>query len=188
LEVTLVGVDEAAAELALRSDAEAYVQRIVGMGADLRNVDPLAWWREAAPGLPCLAEFARRYLAVPATTAESERLFSLAGAIVSPMRVRLSPARVNDLVVTRAYYAKSKRPERGHPEQDTTDVGEVQSAMLDDDSVTVDEDGYVEAAQGAEVAPCWLQGEDDEQPNQVGEAGEEDGMNTESVDNAECTG
>ncbi|MCW5672852.1 MAG: hAT transposon family protein [Hydrogenophaga sp.] len=137
--------------LALSADVDEYLQRTVGAEAgDMRNVDPLAWWRAAAPELPTLAGFARRYLAAPATTAASERLFSLAGVVVGPARTRLGPDRVNELVVTRAYYIKALRDEK-----DKADEGEQLDGMLDEGTVSVDEDGYVEAAPNAEASPFW---------------------------------
>jgi hypothetical protein len=151
------GADDRAAELALGEDIQAYLQRTAEGGSDLQRVDPLAWWRAAAPELPCLAGFARRFLAVPATTAESERLFSLAGSVVSPARARLSPQRVNELVVTRAYYIKALRAEQGDAEADTTDVGEQLGSMLDDGSLAVDRDGYIDAAESGEALRCALE-------------------------------
>jgi hypothetical protein len=137
--------------LALSADVDEYLQRTVGAEAgDMRNVDPLTWWRSAASELPILAGFARRYLAAPATTAASERLFSLAGVVVNPARTRLGPDRVNELVVTRAYYIKTLRDE-----QDKADEGEQLDGMLDEGTVSVDEDGYVEAAPNAEASPYW---------------------------------
>ena len=146
--------DDASGKLALGRDIQGYLQRTVDAEADWRQVDPLAWWRAAAPELPCLAGFARRYLAVPAATAESERVFSLAGAVVSPTRARLSPSRVNELVVTRAFYLKALRMRQGRHELDAADAGERLNDMLDDGALTVDGDGYIDASESAEAVQC----------------------------------
>lgn len=61
--------------------------------------EPLTWWRENARDLRPLDSVARWFLCIPATSAESERTFSLAGWIVAPKRCRLSGARVNNLVL-----------------------------------------------------------------------------------------
>lgn len=48
--------------------------------------DPLLWWREKKNKYPRLSTMARRYLAIPCTSAESERLFSTGGDIVTNKR------------------------------------------------------------------------------------------------------
>ena len=47
---------------------------------------------------PAPASLARRYLAMPATSASVERLFSVAGQVVSAKRARLDPTTVTLLV------------------------------------------------------------------------------------------
>ena len=54
-------------------------------GGDILSV----WKTQLAPRFPHLANMARDYLAVPATTVGVERVFSLGGRIVSPQRSRL---------------------------------------------------------------------------------------------------
>lgn len=51
--------------------------------------DPLDWWRAHAKGLEPLDMVARWLLCIPATSVESERTFSLAGRLVSPLRLDL---------------------------------------------------------------------------------------------------
>ena len=64
-------------------------------------LDPLDWWRVQSTDFPHLAMLARRVLAIPATQAESERLFSCAGNIVTKTRNRLVPSTVELLVLLR---------------------------------------------------------------------------------------
>ena len=40
------------------------------------KADPMAWWAEQAPTFPLVAQLARRLLAIPASSAPTERLFS----------------------------------------------------------------------------------------------------------------
>ena len=59
---------------------------------------PLDWWRINAFKFPLLAALARRLLAIPASQAQSERVFSGAGQIVTQKRNRLSSDNVELLV------------------------------------------------------------------------------------------
>lgn len=60
--------------------------------------DPLAWWRRSQDPYPGLAAAARRYFAIPATSAPVERLFSVAGYVMSDRRCRMSPQTFEMLV------------------------------------------------------------------------------------------
>jgi hypothetical protein len=62
-------------------------------------VDALDWWRAHAESLRPLDIVARWFLCIPATSAESERTFSLSGLVVSPLRTRLSGDRVHTLTL-----------------------------------------------------------------------------------------
>ena len=50
---------------------------------------------------------------IPATSAESERTFSLAGLLVSPARTRLSPQRLNDLLLLRRHLTRESETSPG---------------------------------------------------------------------------
>ena len=65
----------------------------LGMKANI-----LMWWKKYAVRFPYLSRLARRYLAMPATSASVERLFSVAGQVVSAKRARLDPSTVTLLV------------------------------------------------------------------------------------------
>lgn len=60
--------------------------------------DPLAWWRNNEARYPLLATVAKKYLCICATSTPSERVFSTAGNIVTPIRSSLKPDKVNMLV------------------------------------------------------------------------------------------
>lgn len=63
-----------------------------------REEDPCKWWCEkGAARYPLLARLAKRYLAIPATSVSSERLFSVSGGIVTTRRASLLPEHVEQL-------------------------------------------------------------------------------------------
>jgi hypothetical protein len=67
-----------------------------------QTADPLIWWRENEARFDGLKRLARKYLAIPATSAPSERVFSLAGNICSRRRASLSPDHLDALVFLNA--------------------------------------------------------------------------------------
>jgi hypothetical protein len=62
---------------------------------------PLEWWREHHTDYPHIWKLAERILAIPATSAPSERVFSSAANIVDKKRVRLKPENIDLLVFLR---------------------------------------------------------------------------------------
>ena len=51
--------------------------------------DPLKWWKERENLFQNMAKLAKKYLVIPASSVLSERIFSLAGNIVSRKRASL---------------------------------------------------------------------------------------------------
>ncbi len=80
----------------IRADTEVarYLQE---EALDLHS-DPIAWWRDNQARFPLLSKVGRKYMTICATSAPSERVFSKAGNIVSPLRSSLKPNKVNMLV------------------------------------------------------------------------------------------
>jgi hypothetical protein len=64
----------------------------------VETADPLAQWQRKSRDYPLLALVARKWLAVPASSAASERVFSSAGLTVSKKRTLLGTDRVSTLV------------------------------------------------------------------------------------------
>jgi len=58
----------------------------------------LDWWRRNAVTFPKCARLARKYLAIPATSAQSERLFSATCRLISKMRSRLLPQKADCMI------------------------------------------------------------------------------------------
>jgi hypothetical protein len=64
----------------------------------VKILDPLQWWKKKQDQFPILSKLARVYLAVPATSAPSERVFSKANHIISKTRCRLDPAKAGRMI------------------------------------------------------------------------------------------
>lgn len=114
-----LGFDETVAAADLEVDAEYVLQQRIESEIKLYKTlpkcgsapqdNPLHWWREKAQAYPLLAAVARKWLAVPASSAASERMFSSAGLTVTKKRTKLGSDRVATLVFLKtAWPALSK--------------------------------------------------------------------------------
>lgn len=63
-----------------------------------RRVSPLQWWKVKERTYPKHARLARRYLAIPATSAPCERLFSTGGRVIEKRRASLKPETAKAIV------------------------------------------------------------------------------------------
>ncbi|XP_048867860.1 E3 SUMO-protein ligase ZBED1-like isoform X2 [Brienomyrus brachyistius] len=63
------------------------------------DVDPLAYWKGNQTSFPELARLACKYLAIPASSAPVERIFSAAGNIFRPERSNLNDKTFEDLLL-----------------------------------------------------------------------------------------
>jgi hypothetical protein len=66
-----------------------------------KGTNPIDWWKIHSGRLPMLSSMARHYLAIPASSASSERTFSQTGQIVNCHRTNLAPEQVDKLVFIR---------------------------------------------------------------------------------------
>jgi hypothetical protein len=64
----------------------------------VKDDDILAWWKQKAHAYPRLSSLARKYLAVPATSAASEIVFSMSRKVVTDLRTSLKPETVRQLL------------------------------------------------------------------------------------------
>ena len=71
--------------------------------------DTLGWWRDNRGKFPYLAALARLVLAVPATSAPSERLFSVAGLVATKLRACMDSDNIAMLVFLKSVYTFEKR-------------------------------------------------------------------------------
>jgi hypothetical protein len=63
-----------------------------------KGANPLDWWKSHEVELPTLAAIARSYLAIQATSAPSERIFSAASRLITGLRNNLDPETVTNLM------------------------------------------------------------------------------------------
>ena len=68
------------------SGLEQEMRRYEASGNPGRNVDVLDFWKQNQDVFPLLAKMARIVLAIPVSSAKSERVFSTGGLIVTPRR------------------------------------------------------------------------------------------------------
>ena len=60
--------------------------------------DVLEWWKYNERHYPMLASLARIALCIPATSAPSERIFSLASLVISKKRGRIDPETAGNII------------------------------------------------------------------------------------------
>ena len=65
------------------------------------DVDQLAWWKIHQEALPLLAFMVRVTFAIPVASSKSERVFSVAGNVVTHKRNRLDPEKVESCVIVK---------------------------------------------------------------------------------------
>ena len=63
------------------------------------KADPMAWWAAHAPTYPLLTQIACRVLAIPASSAPSEHLFSKLARVNAKDRARMHPQLANALLM-----------------------------------------------------------------------------------------
>lgn len=83
----------------LRKDSE--VERYIKHPITRCDTDSVKWWIEHSKMYPKLYKIFKNFSCVPATSAGSERSFSLTGNIVTDKRSVLLPSNVNSIVVVR---------------------------------------------------------------------------------------
>ena len=81
------------------SNIEKEVETYLGGVRIPREADPIMWWFANKHRLPILVRAARIYLAIPPTSVASERMFSVAGQMLTDRRNRLLPEHTEMLVL-----------------------------------------------------------------------------------------
>ena len=67
------------------------------------NVSVLDYWKNKSNMYPVLSHLAKKYLAIPATSAGVERLFSISGSLARARRARLNAKTLEDVILLRQY-------------------------------------------------------------------------------------
>ncbi|KAJ8344468.1 hypothetical protein SKAU_G00317970 [Synaphobranchus kaupii] len=81
--------------------------------------NPLNWWAHNEHRFPRLAKLSKSYLAIPATSTPSERIFSLAGNTVTRQRSSLHPSHVDVLVFLNANQKDGREDFISEPDNDS---------------------------------------------------------------------
>ena len=82
------------------------LQRYLALPDESKNDSALEWWKEHAKAYPQLARLARRYLAIPASSASSERFFSRLKLTATAARQNLKPETLCMLLFVGAHYSR----------------------------------------------------------------------------------
>lgn len=70
---------------------------------DLENFDLCKWWNENRKIFPNLYKLFLRVIAIPCTSAASERCFSKTSHLITDLRSQIKPCFVNDLIILNQY-------------------------------------------------------------------------------------
>jgi len=87
----LLGPEEDIRGRSIDDEVDAYFHEKVC----LRKTNILEWWKINEPRFPNLSQLAKAVIGIPATSTPSERLFSVAGNVVSKKRTCLNPENVD---------------------------------------------------------------------------------------------
>ena len=76
-----------------------------------KSCDRLLWWKVNETSFPMLSKLAKYILAIPASSATSERIFSAGGLTVSHLRCQLDDEKVEDILKIRLNIQKLEKAE-----------------------------------------------------------------------------
>ncbi len=74
-----------------KMDIHQELQLYLETPGESADINPLYWWKTNSLNYPRLSEVAKKVLAIPATSAASERIFSTARLVMPWNRTRLAP-------------------------------------------------------------------------------------------------
>lgn len=95
----------------MRNDNADQLAMYLQQPVEARSIDVLAYWKCNRSKWPQLTEMARVFLAIPATSASSERAFSAAEHVISPSRCSMKPPSVQSAVCLNSWMKCGLLPE-----------------------------------------------------------------------------
>ena len=85
-----------------KSEIEKFVELALTVPPKFKDFDILMWWKMNQARFPLLAKVARSILCIPASSAESERVFSAASNILTEKRTRMLPKNLDGLITIKS--------------------------------------------------------------------------------------
>lgn len=90
-----------------RSELERYEDEEMVLPEE--DFDALAWWKGSTKKYPKLSAIAHDALSIPASSAPVERLFRMAGDVVTKKRNKLAPDLIDSLLILKAEKKKEQK-------------------------------------------------------------------------------
>ena len=84
-----------------KSKIRKEMERYESFSIPPKSVNILVWWKQHQNILPLLSIAARSVLAIPASSAKSERVYSSGANIVTAKRTRMKPNKVEQTLIIR---------------------------------------------------------------------------------------
>ena len=95
-------IDDSDSEDECQDDIEKYIKYKYDKHKNNNNI--LKWWEEHSKYFPTLTKIARYIHCIPASSAPSERIFSLSGFILNSKRTRMKPSTLNDMLYLNSHF------------------------------------------------------------------------------------
>lgn len=112
--------DEYGPDCQFRRDFFAYVAHLHNLGEEyLLGLDPLEYWAVHGSKFPIIARIAAQILAIPATSADVERLFSITGRILTKYRASLKAERIDMITCLHGWLKDDYEATYGKPDKRT---------------------------------------------------------------------
>jgi len=85
-------------EMTLLQQCQQELEMFKSEPEEHENINVLLWWKQNNHKFPILAKLAKMWLAIPATSASSERIFSIAGRVITKEKNRLNPKKASTII------------------------------------------------------------------------------------------